>query len=177
MIKRVVVPIAIFAVACLVLPANLLAQNSYEGVKVCGVCHKTKKAGEQLKVWEGSKHAEAFKTLMSAEAKKYSPDVEPSKNPKCLKCHTTGYGVDAKMFGKKFSVEDGVQCEACHGPGSEYKSLKVMKDKAAAVKAGLVVHEKKAEYCVGCHNSESPTFKGFDFDKMWAKIAHPIPKG
>ena len=177
MLKRVVVPLVIFAFAYLVTPANLLAQNSYEGVKVCGVCHKTAKSGEQLKIWEGSKHAEAYKTLSTPEAKKYSPDVDPAKNPKCLKCHITGYGVDAKMFGKKFNVEDGVQCEACHGPGSGYKSLKVMKDKAAAVKAGLVVHEKKSEYCVGCHNSESPTFKGFDFDKMWAKIAHPVPKG
>lgn len=177
MLRRVIFPMAIFAIAYLVLPSNSFAQNSFEGVQVCGVCHKTEKAGQQLKIWQDSKHASAYKTLLSEEAKKYSPDVEPSKNPKCLKCHTTGYGSDAKLFGAKFKVEDGVQCEACHGAGSAYKSLKVMKVKADAIKAGLADHEKKEEYCVTCHNSESPTFKGFEFDKMWAKIAHPVPKG
>ena len=177
MLKRILVPVMVFAVAYLVMPVNSYAQNKYEGVKVCGICHKTAKAGEQLKHWEGSKHAQAFKTLQTEEAKKYSPDMDATKNPKCLKCHTTGYGEDAKMFGAKFNIEDGVQCEACHGPGSGYKSMKIMKDKAAAIKAGLASHDKKSDYCVGCHNSESPTFKGFDFDKMFAKIAHPIPKG
>jgi hypothetical protein len=27
-----------------------------------------------------------------------------------------------------------------------------------------------------CHNEESPTFAGFNFDESWAKIAHPVPE-
>jgi len=32
------------------------------------------------------------------------------------------------------------------------------------------------ENCLTCHNKESPTFKDFDYDKQWEKIAHPKPK-
>ena len=141
MLKRILVPVMVFAVAYLIMPDNSYAQNKYEGVKVCGICHKTAKAGEQLKHWEGSKHAQAFKTLQTEEAKKYSPDMDATKNPKCLKCHTTGYGEDAKMFGAKFNIEDGVQCEACHGPGSGYKSMKIMKAGGSHADRISIAHE------------------------------------
>ena len=45
-----------------------------------------------------------------------------------MKCHVTGHGKPASSFGPKFIVaEEAVGCEACHGPGSEYKKMKVMK--------------------------------------------------
>ena len=65
-------------------------------------------------------------------------------------------------------------CESCHGAGSEYKSMKVMKDREASVAAGLVIPTE--ETCTGCHNDKSPTFKGFDFAEYSAKIAHPNPE-
>lgn len=89
----------------------------------------------------------------------------------------TGYGQDASLFDAKFDMKDGVQCEACHGPGSDYKTMSVMKDKEKAVAAGLVLGDEKL--CKTCHNEESPTFdkeKGFDYQAMWALIAHPMPK-
>jgi hypothetical protein len=30
--------------------------------------------------------------------------------------------------------------------------------------------------CKGCHNSESPTFKSFDYASAQATIAHPNPQ-
>jgi len=165
-----------------VLSANVFAQDfSYIGSKKCGMCHKSAKQGEQLKIWEGSAHAKAYETLKSAEADKIAKEKGFGKAveaKECLTCHVTGYGKDAKMFDKSFSMEDGVQCEACHGPGSEYKSMKTMKDHAAAVAAGMTDFKDEAvieAQCKTCHNDKSPTFKEFDFKKMWAKIAHPIP--
>jgi hypothetical protein len=162
---------------------TLNAQNKYVGVKTCGMCHKKANQGEQLKIWEGSAHAKAFKTLQSAEADKIAAEkglkTKAAESPKCLKCHVTGYGEDASLFDKKFSMEDGVQCEACHGPGSKYKSSKTMKDQAKAVAAGLIVFADDAAIktkCETCHNDKSPTFKEFDFKKMWDKIKHPVPK-
>ena len=176
MLHRLVLVVLFAVAAYLVLPDAIQAQAfSYEGVQVCGMCHKTEKSGNQLKVWEGSKHAQAYKALQTAEAKKFSKD--PTKDEKCLKCHTTGHGVAANLKGAKFKVEDGVQCEACHGAGSAYKSMAVMKNKADAQKKGLMVHADVEKFCKTCHNSESPTFKGFDYKTMWAKIAHPTPKG
>lgn len=181
MTRRSIIFFILIVGSYLLLPTNTFAQPfGYEGVQVCGTCHKTKKQGQQLKIWQESKHANAYKTLLTEEANKLSGNVKAVDNPKCLKCHASGYDVDKKLVGAKFKVEDGVQCETCHGAGSSYKSPKVMKSKNDAVKNGLIVWKDKAEIekdCKKCHNEESQTFKGFKFEEMWAKIAHPTPKG
>jgi len=154
------------------------AQNKYVGASTCKMCHQTAKQGEQFKIWQGSKHANAYKVLSSPEAQKIRKGAE--KDPECLACHTTGYGMDAKMFDKKFSMEDGVQCEACHGAGEKYKSMGTMKDHGKAVAAGLndfKVAGAIEKQCTTCHNEKSPTFKGFKLDEMLPKIVHMIPKG
>jgi hypothetical protein len=71
----------------------------------------------------------------------------------------------------KYDPSEGIGCEACHGPGSEYKSMKVMKDTEASMAAGLVLPPE--DHCLQCHNENSPTYKPFDFEKRWAQIAHP----
>ena len=156
------------------------AQHSYVGTKTCGMCHKSEKAGQQLSIWEGSKHAQAYKLLQTEKADKIAKEkgfeTKAVETPECLKCHASGYNVDASMLDKKFSVEDGVQCETCHGPGSDYKSMKVMKNKEDAVANGLILYEKPEELCITCHNAESPTFVEFDFAKMWEKIKHNKPE-
>ncbi len=165
--------------------STILAQKAptFIGVKKCGMCHKKDKSGAQLKIWKDSKHANAFKTLQTAEADKIVADkglkTKAAETPECLACHATGYDLDAKMLGKNFKVEEGVQCESCHGAGNDYKSKKIMKDHAKSVAKGMVEYkDKKAieTQCVTCHNDKSPTFKEFDFEKRWAEIAHPVPK-
>jgi excinuclease UvrABC ATPase subunit len=156
---------------------------SYIGVEPCVMCHKTEKQGSQLSIWKESKHSRAFEILKSEKSAQISEErgfkVPAFENPECLKCHASGYNVEASLLGKKFKVEDGVQCETCHGPGSEYKDMKVMKDRALAVKKGLRVWENKEaieSYCITCHNVESPTYVGFNFEESWEKIKHPVPK-
>ena len=155
-------------------------KHGFVGTATCGMCHKTEKQGNQIGVWEKSLHAQAYKTLQTEKADKIAKEkgfnTPAVKTPECLKCHTSGYNVDAKFLGKKFKIEDGVQCETCHGPGEDYKSISVMKDKKAAEEKGLVLVSDIHTFCVKCHNSESPTFdKNMDLDKMWDKIKHPIP--
>lgn len=155
-------------------------KHAFVGAETCGMCHKTEKQGNQFGIWQKSKHAEAFKTLKTAEADKIAKEkgfTTPAvQTPECLKCHVTGYGVDASLLGAKFNMEDGVQCETCHGAGADYKSIKIMKDKDAAVANGLVLVSDIHTFCVKCHNSDSPTFnKSMDLDKMWDQIKHPIP--
>lgn len=180
MLKKMIT-LVIFSVAIyFLIPAQAFSQPyGYEGTQVCGTCHKTEKQGQQLKIWQESKHANAYKTLLTDEANKLSGDVKAVENPKCLKCHASGYDVDKKLIGAKFKIEDGVQCETCHGPGSAYKTLKVMKDRNEAVKNGLVVWKNDEEiekFCKTCHNPESPTYKEFNFAEMWSKIVHKVPK-
>lgn len=42
-----------------------------------------------------------------------------------------------------------LDCEDCHGPGSQYKAKAVMKDPAKARAAGLVIPDKA--FCAKCH--------------------------
>ena len=52
--------------------------------------------------------------------------------------------------------------------------LPVTAGEVKGVDYGLKDPDKKN--CVSCHNEKSPTFKGFDFEKYVAQIAHPTPK-
>jgi hypothetical protein len=153
---------------------------SYVGVKNCGMCHKKDDTGKQLAIWESSKHSQAYKSLLTADADKIAAEkgftTKASETAECLKCHTSAYNVDAKLVTDKFSIADGVQCETCHGPGSMYKTKKVMEDRKAAIENGLIVFEKTEDLCLKCHNEESPFYKGFNFEEMWGKIKHSNPK-
>lgn len=173
----------LFIFAFLVMNVNMNAQGKAQfiGSKKCGTCHKTAKQGEQLKIWEASAHAKAFETLKTAKADEIAKGKglgKASEAKECLSCHVTGHGKDASLFEKSFSMEDGVQCEACHGAGSEYKDMKIMKDHAKSVAAGMTEYKDEAaieKQCKTCHNEKSPTFKKFVFKESWAKIAHPVP--
>ncbi|NOY57598.1 MAG: cytochrome C554, partial [Calditrichaeota bacterium] len=141
--------------------------------------HKGAKKGQIYETWMKAKHAKAFETLGTPEAKKIAEKKglksSPQEAPECLACHVTGYKEAAAAT---LTKEEGVSCEACHGPGSAYKSMKVMKGvrsgKLKAADYGLVFPQEKT--CVACHNSKSPTFKEFKFAVMKKKIEHHIPK-
>lgn len=172
----------IIGILVLILFATMaFSQNfQYVGVAGCKMCHNSKKSGEQFTIWQNSAHAKAYATLATEEAKKIAKEkgiADPQKAPECLKCHVTAYDKPASMKTAKLTMEEGVSCEACHGPGSEYKSMKVMKDiyekKVDGAKFGLVKPDEKT--CKTCHNPESPTYKAFNFAEMVKKIAHPVP--
>ncbi len=155
-------------------------EHGFIGANSCGMCHKSEKQGSQLSIWQNSKHAQAYSTLKSEKANEIAKSkgfkTKAVETAECLKCHASGYNVDAKLIGKKFKVEDGVQCETCHGAGADYKSKKVMENREEAIANGLIVPEKIEDFCIGCHNAESPTHVEFNFEEMWAKIKHPVPQ-
>ena len=146
----------------------------YMGVYECVRCHKGPEAGYQFSKWRNSAHSRAFTDLATPKA--YSIAQEkgmkeaPQKSPKCLKCHSSAYHEPAGGATDTYSLSEGVGCEGCHGPGSEYSGEEIMADEAAATKVGLRKVTKKT--CVGCH--EDSKEKPFDFEKAYAKIAHPI---
>ena len=129
---------------------------TYVGAKKCKMCHKGAKKGEVWEKWEKGPHAKAFETLKAKGEE---------KNPKCLECHVADASVDPT---------EGVGCEACHGPGSAYKKMSVMKDKKKAMESGLI--EPTEAVCKKCHNEKSPTFKGFKYDEWAKKIDHTYTK-
>lgn len=141
----------------------------------CKMCHQGVAKGDQFKIWSESSHAKAFATLATPEAIEAGKKLgiaEPQKDPKCLECHTTKGFLKAGT-GPAYVEAEGVGCEACHGAGSDYKAMAVMKDRAKAVAAGMVVPDEKT--CVKCHNEKSPTYKPFKFAEAVKVIAHPKP--
>lgn len=133
-------------------------KHEFTGANKCKMCHKA-----EYVQWQKTAHANAFKTLASPEAAKYSKDAQ--KDVACLKCHVTGFGEAGKIV-----AEDGVQCESCHGAGKDYSTNKIMKDKKLAAGNGLVIPSE--DRCKECHNKQSPTFKEFDFKVFHAKVMH-----
>jgi hypothetical protein len=151
---------------CLIV-INVFSQDlTYVGAAKCKMCHKSEKQGQQYPLWEARKHSKSFVALTSDEAKALAADAP--ENPKCLKCHSplTQKAPELK--------EDGVSCEVCHGPGSAYKKMSIMKDHAEAVKNGLTEYgspEAIKAQCLSCH--ENAHDKSFDFDAAWEKVKHP----
>ncbi|HPG41231.1 MAG TPA: cytochrome c family protein [bacterium] len=153
----------------------------YVGSEKCKVCHKAASRGDQYSIWEKSLHAKAYATLATEQskevAKKAGVTSDPQKAAQCLKCHVTAYEAPATAIDASFKQSEGVGCEVCHGPGSIYKTLKIMKDLAAGVQdpkaVGFIAGDEAT--CLKCHNTESPTYKEFKYDVDYAKIAHPLP--
>lgn len=175
------------SLACLILSTFALlapaqtaaAAPEITGAPNCKACHGAR-TGNQWKIWTASAHARAFETLATDAAAKIAAErgiANPQEDDTCLACHTTrGFlGADVAVSAKgKYADKEGVGCESCHGPGSDYKPGSVMKDPNAARAAGLVM-DKSPEACTRCHNEASPTYQPFNFDQRWAEIAHPVP--
>jgi len=83
--------------------------------------------------------------------------------------------IDKKLIDPKgrLTMEEGVSCESCHGPGSEYKKMSIMKDREKAIANGLIIPEEKV--CLVCHNEKNPFFKPFDYKERVTRVQHPIP--
>ncbi len=179
----VVIGIALVALSALgqekTAPAGKASKASYKfiGAKGCKMCHSGEAKGKQYEIWMASKHSKAYAVLASPEAKKIAGEkgiADPQKDEKCLKCHVTAHNAPKEMLLATYSIEDGVSCESCHGPGEKYKAMNIMKDKKLAMENGLIIPDEKT--CKGCHNPESPTYKEFKFEEAYKSIAHPKPK-
>jgi len=157
--------------------------GKYVGSKKCKMCHN--KVGETFDKWSKGPHAKAFETLKSDKAKEIAKEKgieDATKAPECLKCHVTALAhlKDTKKVDKKFPMEMGVQCEACHGPGGDHQKARMKaksKIKADELPAGLDGEMAMPDLglCVSCHNEESPTYKEFKFGERLEAIAHMHP--
>ncbi|NNE33637.1 MAG: cytochrome C554 [Rhodothermales bacterium] len=157
-----------------------LDDAEFIGAAKCKTCHKKAEDGEQHPLWEASAHAGAWATLGTDKAKEVAAAAgieNPQTADECLACHITAHGVAPELLGTKYSVEEGVSCESCHGAGGNYYKKKTMASITSGeidgATVGLVAPTE--ETCVACHNDKSPTFAGFDFAEYSEKIAHPIP--
>lgn len=169
--KKIVLLIVIAAVVLLI---SLLGQNfTYVGAAKCAICHKTETQGLQYPIWQKTKHSTSLAALSSPEAATIAQGAgvqNPAESDQCLKCHASLYEKAPEL------KAEGITCEVCHGPGSEYKKLNIMKDKALAAQNGLIVYESQdaaEKQCLTCH--ENAHGKSFDFAAAWEQIKHAKP--
>ena len=109
-------------------PATYIGAISADGSATC-MCH----AQPEHKSWATTKHAKAFELLKMAGHE---------KDEQCLPCHTTGYGKGGYGTPGVTANLEGVQCEACHGPGSVH---------AATMDKSKITRVPLATVCSGCH--------------------------
>ncbi len=173
----------------LILPSAVLAygtaqrQPVYVGVKACAACHDGEGMGHQCSIWQQSKHARAYAVLAQPGAKAIAQlsgiPQEPQESVMCLGCHATGAHAEDWEKDDTFFVEDGVQCEHCHGPGSEYMTESVMRDRGKAMAAGLNMPTTRD--CMVCHQVKGShvavhSLPTLDVLKGLRRIAHPTPE-
>ncbi len=146
---------------------------SYIGSQACGACHKKSAMGYQFSRWRMSGHARAYGALGTDNAfeiaKAKGLTVEPQHSPECLTCHTSFWRDPAGGVRDEMALYEGVGCEACHGPGSQFAVETIMRDPSSARKAGL--RNVNRDTCMACHQDNHD--KPFDFETAKQKIAHP----
>jgi len=148
------------------------SQFSYVGSKKCAACHADSEHGNQYVTWLRSRHALAYWRLATdwaaflASLREENRDIEsPIEEPRCLKCHTTGAQRWPTDPAAVVRPEEGVGCEACHGPGSAYIEPEIMADSEKFLENGGIIPNELT--CRSCHRDEN-----FAFDEWWPKIRH-----
>ena len=153
----------------------------YIGAEGCARCHGAG-AGCQYGRWRITPHARAYTVLAAPEswaiAEISGVTGDPQKSRICLGCHVTSADAEDWERTETFKLEAGIQCETCHGPGSEYAEADVMRDRVKALARGLVLPDK-TNSCWVCHRPKGSheailKWRPFDLAKAWADVAHPI---
>jgi hypothetical protein len=140
----------------------------YTGVASCAHsgCHgstvplgATRVLQNEYHTWlDGDRHSKAWNVLFSERSANIVRNMRIRSKPwearLCLDCHTSN--VPAAQVAGKIDVEDGVQCETCHGPASGWRDGHSQKGwtRARSIAAGMVDLsdlERRAALCSGCH--------------------------
>lgn len=118
------------------------------GSESCRKCHE-----EDCRVWDASKHTQAWKSLLAKGA---------HVDPECQRCHTTGYGLPGGFVSVRRSPDRvNVGCESCHGPSQAHVDDE-------EVGTGWLGTAKS--HCTTCHDLEnSPEF---ELEHYWQEIRH-----
>lgn len=131
---------------------SVLRHRQFVGIQSCRGCHGTAASGDQYEQWKSSAHARAYDELRGDSARTYAAtrkSSSPETDSACLRCHSTAFANIPSDRGSTFQVEDGVTCEACHGPSSDYSTYSIMRDKKLFLQLG---GRRGSEHeCNDCH--------------------------
>ena len=168
-------------------PTLARGQFQYVGPGACVECHRDS-TGDFPKgastVWAHTVHSTAHETLSreytKVIAKRKRGIDDPESDWRCIKCHVTAYGAAPEQLAPTYRDEDGVGCEACHGPGSEYAQKDHGPGNPGRADMGFQILTdltERREVCTSCHNPRSPTYKPFNLREFSRSIAHWVDPG
>ena len=130
-------------------------QPGYVGQATCLACHAKASAFARQ-----DQHHHAWTTLQEANK---TADLD------CVPCHVTGFGKPGGSAFRHLDTLSAVQCEACHGPGSQH---------VAAPAKGVAGHllPVSGATCAQCHTAQhSPQFAFDHFRKRLLVPGHGLP--
>ena len=148
------------------------AEARYEGPGSCSAtaCHGSVRALTQTKVLQNEystwvlqdKHARAWNVLNNSVSQRIAKILGPTSlgasdaahAPKCLACHALYVANSDKA--REFDVNDGVSCESCHGPSSQWLGPHTARDWPHEKSVAMGMYDTKnlqlrTERCLTCH--------------------------
>ncbi|MEA2238420.1 MAG: hypothetical protein QOC81_3144 [Thermoanaerobaculia bacterium] len=161
--------------------------NHYDGVASCANsgCHgstqplnTTRILQNEYYTWLSSdRHAQAYNVLFSDRSARVARNMrlkgKAYQEAVCLDCHTTN--LPARVVSGKVDAEDGVQCEACHGPASGWRAEHTMAGwtHEQSVARGMIDLRNlpnRASGCLSCHMGNDKK----EVDHELIASGHPI---
>jgi cytochrome c554/c'-like protein len=135
-------------------------------------CHGGVQARSGTSVWQNEystwvvkdKHAQAYTVLSNPGAMRMAKILgieSASAAPKCLACHALNVPAEARA--RTFDLTDGVSCESCHGPASNWLGPHTTQGwtHQQSMDAGMyddrdLIH--RSEKCLSCHLGTAEKF-------------------
>jgi hypothetical protein len=140
------------------------------GVETCGSsqCHGSAEPWRNATVlmkerliWQAhDPHAKAYASLAGEAGKNIATRLglpDATQADECLVCHATQ--VPIAQRGPQFTLEAGVGCESCHGPGGSFLAthVQVTSQHASNIEAGMYPTTDpaaRAALCLSCHQGD-----------------------
>jgi hypothetical protein len=156
-------------------PIQLVFKNAqYVGSDDCKTCHK-----DAFKIWKGSGHAHAYKTLEDAK----NPSLRQFDG-ECVVCHTVGFNYKTGFRDlQKTAFLTDVGCECCHGPCSDHVAnprnadihkeinpFKYRGKEPEAAPQNQARMQRIDNFCQKCHDLDNDV--NWVFANSWPKIVH-----
>ncbi len=161
----------------------------FQGVKPCETCHTA-----EVEVWEGTVHAQSYKTIHKSEKAiallaKVGSEESMKRDPLCISCH---FSLRQKTASSEPKAKDGPSCESCHGPSSDwidihndYGEYASAEDEPAEHRANRLAQAEAAgmigafnlfgiaNNCTSCHGLSRPDIEGEQLAAMFDN-GHPL---
>lgn len=139
--------------------ANSLCHGSVQPIKDSNVLQT------EYVTWSRvDKHARAYNVLANEQSLRIARNLgigKPSEAKLCLDCHT--HNISRDLRGERFRLDDGVSCEACHGPSGRWLQAHVQDGASHESNLGAGLYPTsdplaRAQLCLSCHFGNADRF-------------------